>query len=112
MGNEVSSPIQENNMDTLTVIKTSGNDAVGISIAYKKEDEAKLISKIQETFNMQTETFEKPKIEVSNVEQDLQSIQEKDEEEEKEEKEEKDNEEDKKIMNKLQDILIAKSETD
>ena len=131
MGNVASvQPEEKNpmkNINTITVIKTDGNEVAGISLMYKKEDEQKLLNKLQETLYAQTESFERPKPEISNVEEELKSIQEQDDLNEDDEV----NDEPKKmyihnivpvpkafnekehnqIISKIEDILAAKSET-
>jgi protein-tyrosine phosphatase len=87
---------------SISIIKTDGPQITGISMFYNKDDEAKIIAKIQETLNMQTEQedssglnkikeildtnteeytgYENKNLR-SNVEKDLISIQEQDEQE-------------------------------
>ena len=132
MGNTPSA-IQEKNLNSITVIRTEGKDVSGISFIYNREDEEKIINKIKERLNTQTEMYIKP--EMSYVEQDLRSIQ--DEDDENEEDEELDPElqvmldepkkmfiqnvvpvpkafneqEMNKILKRIEDILESRSET-
>ena len=53
MGNSPSKS-EEN---SISIIKTEGNQISGISLIYNKEDEDKLLAKIQETLDTRTEAF-------------------------------------------------------
>ena len=129
MGN-TPSVIEEKNQNSITIIRTEGRDVSGISFIYNKEDEEKIINKIKDRLNTQTEMYIKP--EVSNVEQELRSIQEQDEDEEELDPELEDilnepkkmyiqnvvpvpkafNEQEmKKILKRIENILETRSET-
>jgi acetolactate synthase small subunit len=119
MGNTPSA-IEEKNLNSITVIRTEGKDVSGISFIYNREDEEKIINKIKERLNTQTEMYIKP--EVSEVEQELRSIQEQDEDEDELDPELEamlnepvpkafNEQEIKKIFKRIEDILESRSET-
>lgn len=97
--------------NSISIIKTEGNQISGVSLIYNKEDEDKLLAKIQETLDTRTEAFgfNEPKLEPIK---DLQEIlEEKYEKEEEQQEEKKEIPEVKNLLRKIEETLATKTET-
>jgi excinuclease UvrABC helicase subunit UvrB len=122
MGNSPSAP-EKDTINSINIIKTDGDQVSGISLVYNKEDEDKILTRIQKTLETRTEAFdfdEFKQVDEPEPIKDLRSILEQDseleeqEEEKKEEKKEEKEEEKedvKDLMKKIEDILAEKTET-
>ena len=113
MGNSPSAP-EKDTINSISIIKTDGNQVSGISLLYNKEDEAKILTRIQKTLETRTEAFdfnEFNQVEEPEPIKDLRSILEQDSELEEQEEQKEEKEEVKNLMKKIEDILAEKTET-
>ena len=114
MGNSPSAP-EKDTINSINIIKTDGDQVSGISLVYNKEDEAKILTRIQKTLETRTEAFdfdEFKQIDETEPIKDLRAILEQDSELEEQEEEKKEEKEDvKDLMKKIEDILAEKTET-
>lgn len=123
MGNSGSVP------NSISIIKTEGDQISGVSLIYNKEDENKLISQIHEILDTQTEVLNTnnktdigldkirdvlvaPTEDFSSIREEYGNLQEEHEEHEEHEKEKKEEqkEQEEQIIKKIKESLDEKSE--